>query len=113
MTIDDQVTVIAKAQADAAVAAHVAKYHTPPPTGSLPGLDAYPGWKRTFADDFLAPCLVGQFAATYPNFGLYLDGWGDTNGKGGAPSIYMPSKVLSVRDSFLVKSLHVENGVPM
>lgn len=98
----------------------VAPAPAPAPVSTMPGINAFSGWRRIFAQDFLTPCAEGQFVTTYDTtIWPYPDGWPDTNGKApaqggmGAPSRYMPSKVLSARDSCMVKRLRVENGTPM
>ena len=69
------------------------------PTGDILGVE----WKLIFADDFLGASLDTTKWFAYP------DGWKDTTKHG----TYMPSKVLSVHNSYLDYNLHTENGVPL
>lgn len=72
-------------------------------------------FQPTWSQDFLTPCALGQFAATYPNLALY-DGFEDTSRNLGRPvgqrGIYDSSKTATVSNSLLDMYVHTEGQVP-
>lgn len=67
------------------------------------------GWRQILADDFDTDVPLGQFPshpATTALWSVYPDGWPDSTGHG----TYMPSKVVSIKDSILNEHIHYEDG---
>lgn len=92
----------------------------PSPSGSPSGV-ALPvgdldGWRQIFREDFTTEVPIGRFpgSAYSDKWEVYADGWRDTAGNTeNGIGRYFPSKVLSVQDGVLNKSLRVENGVAL
>lgn len=91
------------------------------PSGEMMPVGDLPGWKQVLTEDFNKPIAGGtsfqsQFMSQYSNAftRIYSDREKDTAGKTeGKPSVYMPSRVMSVSNGVLIKNVHTENGVPM
>ncbi|MHB1846013.1 MAG: glycoside hydrolase family 16 protein [Deltaproteobacteria bacterium] len=81
-----------------------------------PDLDAGPGWRQIFFDDFNTDVPVGSFPGTVygATWTVYPDGWPDTAAQQeGGQGEYYPSTVLSVAGGCLNMYLHTANGIHM
>jgi hypothetical protein len=86
------------------------------PSGESMPIGDLPGWKQIYTENFSRSADKGKFMNVYSDnfWQIYSDNYPDTAGKNwGQPSVYYPSKVLSVGNGVLTKNVHVENGKPM
>lgn len=86
------------------------------PSGQSMPVGDLPGWHQVFAEDFTTDAPLGRFlTSSYysKKFNLYPDDTPDTAGQQGGPSLYYPSKVVSVHNGMLNLHLHTEGGTPM
>jgi hypothetical protein len=88
------------------------------PSGESMPVGDLPGWKQIYTENFSRPVAMGKgtFMKVYSDnfWQIYDDNYPDTAGKNwGQPSVYYPSKVLSVANGVLTKNVHVEGGKPM
>jgi hypothetical protein len=90
-----------------------------PPSGVSMPVGDLSGWKQIFTEDFVTDVSLGNsnvFMSKYSNnfWQAYSDGDKDTAGKNdGKPSVYYPSKVMSVQNGKWINNVHTEtiNGV--
>ncbi len=83
------------------------------PSGQAMPVGDLPGWEQVFTEDFTSGNVpVGSFPGSYGTKWSvgYGDNVPDTGGKNGRPSMYMPSKVLSINNGVMNMFLHSENG---
>lgn len=83
------------------------------PSGQAMPVGDLPNFKQVFTDDFTSGNVpVGSFPGSYGTKWSvgYGDNVPDTAGKQGRPSMYMPSKVLSIQNGVMNMFLHSENG---